>query len=116
MSSITSYVKRMSVHDVLARKSVHDVVALNNYSTTPTIGSTFHKQLVEDNPVVLKPVSRERGAPQEQIDQGALQDSYKNTLLRLGLVKEHGRSLQISALGGLLVRYIEARSDQNGKS
>jgi hypothetical protein len=30
MSSITSYVKQMSVHDVLARKSVHDVVALNN--------------------------------------------------------------------------------------
>jgi hypothetical protein len=31
MSSITSCVKHMSVHDVVARKSVHDVVALNNY-------------------------------------------------------------------------------------
>jgi hypothetical protein len=30
MRSITSYIKRMSVHDVLARKSIHDVVALNN--------------------------------------------------------------------------------------
>jgi hypothetical protein len=29
MSLITSYVKHMSVHDVVARKSVHDVVALN---------------------------------------------------------------------------------------
>ena len=32
MSSITSYVKHMSVHDVLARKSVHDVVALITYA------------------------------------------------------------------------------------
>jgi len=31
MSSITSYVKHMSVHDVMTRKSIHDVVALNKY-------------------------------------------------------------------------------------
>ena len=93
-----------------------EVLWLIYYSTNPTMGSQFHKQMIEENPDVLKPVSREKGAPQEQIDRGALQDSYKSTLLRLGLVKEHGRSLQISTLGGLLVRYIEARSEQNGES
>jgi hypothetical protein len=79
------------------------------------MGSEFHNQLIEENPDVLKPVSRERGAPQEQIDRGALQDSYKNTLLRLGLLNEHNRSFQISTLGRLLFRYIEARSEQEGK-
>lgn len=93
-----------------------EVLWLIYYSTNPTLGSEFHKQLIEENPDVLKPVSREMGAPQEQIDRGALQDSYKSTLLRLGLVKEHGQSLQTSALGGLLVRYIEARSEQNSES
>jgi len=93
-----------------------EVLWLIYYSTSPTMESEFHKQLIEDNPDVLKPVSREMGATQEQIDRGAMQESYKSTLLRLGLVKEHGRSLQISALGGLLVRYIEARSEQNSES
>jgi len=31
MSSVTTYVKIKSVHDVMAPKSVHDVMALNTY-------------------------------------------------------------------------------------
>jgi len=89
-----------------------EVLYLLFYSTNPTLRSSFHKQMMEENPDVLKPVSREMGAPQEQIDRGALQDSYKNTLLRLGLIKEEGRSHQVTSLGRLLVRYIDARSEE----
>lgn len=90
-----------------------EVLWLVYYSTNPTLGSEYHKKLINDNPEVLKPVSREIGAPQEQIDRGALQDSYKNTLFRLGLIKEQGRSHQITPLGKLLVRYITTRKEKN---
>lgn len=89
-----------------------EVLWLIYYSIIPTFGSAFHNRMMEDNPDVLKPVSREMGAPQEQIDRGALQDSYQNTLHRLGLIKEEGRSFQVTSLGRLLVRYIEARSEE----
>lgn len=71
---------------------------------------------MEENPDVLKPVSRQKGAKQEQIDRGALQDSYKNMLIRLGLITNQGQSFKISALGRLLVRYIEVKNEQYEES
>ncbi len=93
-----------------------EILWLLYYSTTPTLGSEFHNKLRQDNPEILKPVSREFGAPQEQVDRGALQDSYKNTLLRLGLVEKRRSSIQISSLGRLLVRYIESQHNNNSIS
>jgi len=58
-----------------------EVLWLVYYSTTPTMGSKFHKQMMEENPDVLKPVSRAYGTSQDQIDRGALQDSYKTPYL-----------------------------------
>jgi len=93
-----------------------EILWLVYYSENLTYGSLFHKQLVEDNPDVLKPVSREYGSSQDQIDRAALQDSYRNTLLRFGLIKEQGRSsYQITSLGRLLVRYIETRMEADDK-
>ena len=92
-----------------------EILWLLSYSSTPTMGSEFHEKLRQENPEVLKPVSRELGSSQEQVDRGALQDSYKNTLLRLGLVEERQGRIQISSLGKLLVRYIESQHD-NSKS
>jgi hypothetical protein len=46
------------------------------------------------------------GMPQEEIDRGALHDSYQNTLVRLGLMHERGPS-ELTPLGRLLLRYIE---------
>lgn len=93
-----------------------EVLWLIFYASDPTFGSKFHRRMIEENPDVLKPISRETSVPQEQVDRGALQDSYKNTLLRLGLVKEYGQSFQVSSLGELLIRYIEARSEKNDVS
>lgn len=90
-----------------------EILWLLYYSTTPIMGSEFQKKLRQENPEVLKPVSRELGSSQEQVDRGALQDSYKNTLLLLGLVEERQGTIQISSLGKLLVRYIESQHNNS---
>ena len=84
-----------------------EILWLVFYSMDPTLGRGPHSELVEKHPEVLRPVSRELGSPQSTIDRGALQDSYKNTLMRLSLVEHSGRSHQITSLGRLLVRYID---------
>lgn len=86
------------------------------YSMNPVIGPGPHKDFLEKHPDVLMPISREMGAPQEQYDKGALQDSYKNTLIRLGLVQQQGNTNQITTLGRLLVRYIEDDNYNGNKS
>jgi hypothetical protein len=70
------------------------------------LGPGPHRDFMETHSHVLKPISRETRAPQEQVDQAALQDSYKNTLLRFGLIELRGNTHQITSLGRLLVRYI----------
>ena len=77
------------------------------YSKPPTIGSKYHTRLMEKYPDVLQPASRTIGVSQEEIDRGALQDSYKNTLVRLGLLEQRDSSYNLTSLGHLLIRYIE---------
>ncbi len=88
------------------------------HSKPQTIGSLYHKDLTEKYPDVLGPVSRETSAPQEEVDRAALQDSYKNTLSRLGLMEERDsmNSFEISALGSLLVRYIDTKFGDDNES
>jgi len=70
--------------------------------------SSYHKELSDQYRDILNPASRGYGMSQEEADRSALQDGYKNTLLRLGLatLKQNGQALEISPLGRLLVRYI----------
>lgn len=110
------YAESKKILNIFDELTDPEVLWLLYHSITPTMESEFHENLVEANPEVLKPVSRGTGASQEQIDRGAIQDSYKSTLLRLGLLKERGKSLGISSLGRLLVRYIEAHGEQNNGS
>lgn len=93
-----------------------EILWLLYYSLNPVIGAGPHRDLVNAHPEVLKPISREIGVPQEQIDRAALQDSYKNTLLRFGLLEMQGQSHQISSLGRLLVRYIQEPKAADGES
>jgi hypothetical protein len=66
---------------------------------------------MEKHPEILQPSSRSTGATQEEIDRGALQDSYKNTLVRLGLLEQRDQTYKMTALGHLLMRYIEKEND-----
>jgi len=73
------------------------------YSERQAIGSERLRELMNKNREVLRPISREIGLPQDQIDQAALQDSYRNTLVRLGLLRENSTD-GLTSLGRLLVR------------
>lgn len=83
-----------------------EIVWLIYYSLNPVLGKGPHTAWVEKHPEILKPVSREMGAPREQHERGALQDSYKSTLMRLGLTTERNRATSLTTLGDMLIRYI----------
>lgn len=88
-----------------------EIVWLIFYSLNPVLGRGPHSEWVEKHPEILKPISREMGAPQEQVERAALQDSYKATLLRLGLTEERNRSTSLTMLGRMLVSYISDESE-----
>lgn len=100
------YAETKKVLNLFRELTDPEVIWLLFYSLNPTLGRGPHSELMEKHTEVLQPVSRAIGAPQEQRDRVALQDSYKNTLARLGLVAQNGRTTQITALGRLVVRYI----------
>lgn len=83
-----------------------EIIWLLFFSMNPTLGKGPHSELMDKHPEVLNPVSREMGLPQAERDRAAIQDSYKNTLARLGLIEPGGRSYKITPLGRLMVRYI----------
>lgn len=85
-----------------------ELILLLFYSEPPHLRSQWHSDFMAKHPEVLRPASREIGIPQEEIERGALQDSYRNTLVRLGLLREQGTGLDLSSLGRLLLRYINA--------
>ena len=62
-----------------------EIVWLIYYSMNPVFGEGPHSKWVEQHPEILKPISQEMGAPQEQRERAALQENYKATLARLGL-------------------------------
>lgn len=93
-----------------------EILWLIYFSLNPVLGAGPHQDLFKKHPEVLMPISREMNAPQEQIDRAALQDSYKNTLMRFGLIEIKGKSHQITSLGRLLLRYIQESESFEEKS
>jgi hypothetical protein len=83
-----------------------ELVLLIFYSEPPTFGSVWHKEMMDRHPDVLRPVSREMGSAQVELDRGALQEHHKATLERLGLLRVRDRTTSITSLGRLLVRLI----------
>ena len=101
------YAESKKLLNLLQELTDPELLWLAFYSKSPTLGSEYHKQLMEKHPEILQPASRTIGVAQEEIDRGALQDSYKNTLVRLGLLRQRERTHELSSLGCLLLRYIE---------
>jgi hypothetical protein len=93
-----------------------EIVWLIYFSLNPVFGAGPHQDLAKKHPEVLMPISRVTSAPQMQVDRAALQDSYKNTLMRFGLIELQGKSHQITSLGHLLVRYIQESESFEEKS
>lgn len=88
-----------------------EIVWLIFYSLNPVLGSGPNSEWVDKHPEILSPISREMSAPQEQHERVALQDSYKATLLRLGLTEERVRTTKLTTLGRMLVSYITDKED-----
>lgn len=84
-----------------------EIVWLIYYSMNPVLGPGPHQDWVNKHPEVLKPISREMGAPQEQHERGAVQDLWKENLERLGLIRLNQKVMMITTLGRMLVSFIE---------
>ena len=52
-------------------------------------------------------------SPLEKRELAALQDSYKETLLRFGLIEVKGKSASITTLGRMVVNYITDAVDES---
>lgn len=84
-----------------------EIIWLLFYSMNPILGRGPHSDWVEQHPEVLLPISKEMSAPQEQHERAAIQDLWKQNLERYGLIQHRGKSMSITMLGRMLVRYIE---------
>ena len=89
-----------------------EIVWLIYYSLNPVLGKGPHSEWMDKHPEILKPISKVMGAPQEQHERAALQDSYKATLLRLGLTEDKRGTASISILGRMLVSYISEEFEE----
>ncbi|WP_282115450.1 hypothetical protein [Pseudoalteromonas arctica] len=90
-----------------------EIIWLIYYSFRPTLGHGPHSEWMEKHPNVLRPISRELSAPLEKRELAALQDSYKETLLRFGLIEVKGKSASITTLGRMVVNYITDAVDES---
>ena len=89
-----------------------EVIFLIYYSLEPRLGKGPHSDWVEQHPDVLYPISKtvtglNEQLENEQLEKAALQDSYKVTLLRLGLIQSNDRTTRITTLGKMIISYIE---------
>lgn len=90
-----------------------EVIWLIYYSLKPSLSRGPHSDWVEKHPDVLKPISRVMSAPTEKRELAALQDSYKETLLRFGLTEKKGKSASLTTLGRMLVNYITDTEEES---
>lgn len=93
-----------------------EIIWLLFYSMNPVLGRGPHSDWVEQHPEVLQPISKEMSAPQEQHERAAIQELWKENLERYGLIQPRGKSMSITTLGRMLVRYIEEGRVSEGAS
>jgi hypothetical protein len=88
-----------------------EVIWLRSYVDQSMSGD---KEFRDKHHDILRPISREMGQPQGEIDRAALQDSYKQHLLQLGLLEAEatrsGSTYRLTTLGRLLLRQVGLKS------
>jgi len=75
-----------------------ELVLLVYHTRQPTIGSSWHKEMRERHPSLLRPTSREIGAPQSEVERGAIRDAYERALVGHGLLVLSMSNLTITPL------------------
>lgn len=84
-----------------------ELIMLSWYSKPMAFGSQWHQEMQRRHPEILAPASREIGVGQEEQDRAALQESYRNTLSRLGLVvRASEMNCKLTSMGNLFLSYI----------
>lgn len=133
---IASLLKNSIARDEIGHVEKKKLLALlGELNDAEIIVLKFHSLLSPDNKSafakrherVLGPIERHFGVPQENLDKGALQDSYRSKLMEVGLLtpvykrQEKGKqpefdertgrlkatSFRVTALGDLLLRFID---------
>jgi hypothetical protein len=97
--------KLMSLIELLTDS---ELVLLTFYATPLTIGSPWHREMMNLHSELLRPVSNESGRPQSESDRAAVRDAYERKLISEGLLESNAHPRHPTALGRLLLRYAEA--------
>ncbi|WP_201529452.1 hypothetical protein [Psychrobacter frigidicola] len=89
-----------------------EVIWLIYYSLEPGLGQGPRYDLVQQYPEILHPISKtftglNEQLENEQLEKAALQDSHKDTLLRLGLIQRNGDTTSMTTLGEMIIKYIK---------
>lgn len=102
------YEESKKIFNIFKELTDQETIWLIYYSlpqTTGTNGPRF--KFREKHSDVLTPLSTLLNRSEKDQKKIALQDSYKDTLVRFGLIKDNGRnSYSLTILGGMLVDYI----------
>lgn len=108
-----NYAQSRKILNIFRELTDEEITWLVYYSLNPVMGSGPHADFFALYEGILGPVSRHMGSSDEELARGALQESWKDTLLRLGLTEKRGHSTRLTMLGKMLARYVSDRpSDQ----
>jgi hypothetical protein len=87
-----------------------EIVWLIYYSLNPAMGNGPDADYREKHPDILMPARLCLSSTQNEIDHAAIQESYKSTLRRLGLITNESSLTRLTSLGHLLISYIKSES------
>jgi hypothetical protein len=88
-----------------------EFVLLAFYAEPLTIGSPWHREMMNRHPELLRPVSNEIGRSKSESDRSAVRDAYERKLLSEGLLEANSHPRRPTALGRLLLSYAKEPSN-----
>jgi hypothetical protein len=127
------HIEKKKLLSLLGELNDAEIIWLKNYSySIRSFSSEEYKNFYENHKNVLEPIGVTFGSGQEQVDKDALQKSYKENLLKLGLIKESFKSFKKgelpefddktgklkatsfngNTLGRLLLKYIDLKETE----
>jgi hypothetical protein len=113
----------LSSKDIEYQESKHLLKVLNELSDIEVIWLRFYlvttmngdKEFRDKHKAILEPIPKTVNVPQAIRDKGTFQESYKERLLRLGLLEKENRVLKLTPLGKLLLREIGLIDEKKAK-
>ena len=99
------HIEKKKLLSLLGELNDAEIIWLKNYSySIRSLSSKQYKSFYENHKNVLESIGVTFGSGQEQIDKDALQKSYKENLLKLGLIKESFRRSKKAKFQNLMTK------------